>query len=247
MISIFVVEDEVRILETTLAMLAEVEGVNVVGSSSNLDGAYQGILNTKPDLLLLDVEIGAGSSFDLLEKFDEIDFKIIFITAHQKYALDAFKFSAIDFLLKPLSFSALESAIRKAGMVESTQTESVETLIHNLQVNQNDQKVILKTHDKIWILKLEEIVHCESDLSYTIFHTHTDRIIVSKTMGYYEELLSPYGFFRVHKSHVVNLNHVKKIHKIDGGEVELTNGSKVPISQRKKDEFFKLIETQGLA
>lgn len=233
-------------METTLAMLEELD-VEVAGSSSSLQGAYSGITKTNPNLVLLDVEIGSHTSFELLSKFESIDFKVIFITAHQKYAIDAFKFSAVDFLLKPLSFTALESAIQKAqdaGM--STQEQSLETLGHNLNNTKSRQKIILKTQDKIWVLELNEIVHCESDLSYTIFHTAKEQIMVSKTMGYYEDLLVPYGFYRVHKSHLVNLDHVRKIHKGDGGEAELSNGSVVPISQRKKEDFLKTLDQQGI-
>ena len=246
MITVFVVEDEVRILETTIAMVEEL-GLKIAGSASTIDSAYDGIQSTKPELLLLDVEIGTNTSFELLEKFNDFSFQVIFITAHQKYAVDAFKFSAIDFLLKPLSFTALEMAVAKASeSMKTSQKKSIETLRHNLDSNQKNQKIILKTQDKIWVLELNEIVHCESDLSYTIFHTDTERIIVSRTMGYYDELLSAYGFFRVHKSHLVNVRHVRKIHKTDGGEAELSNGSKIPISQRKKEEFLKSIESQGL-
>ncbi|MEO1255383.1 MAG: LytTR family DNA-binding domain-containing protein [Bacteroidota bacterium] len=246
MTKIFVVEDEVKILETTVEMIQEL-GHEVLGSASTIDAAYQGILSKKPDLVLLDVELGSATSFDLLQRFEQIDFQIIFITAHQKYALDAFKFSAVDFLLKPLSFKLLEAAIRKVEVSElNLQKGMIETLRYNLNTSQSEQKIILKTQDKIWILKLDEIIHCESDLSYTIFYTDKERIMVSKTMGYYDELLNTRGFFRVHKSHLVNLKHVKKIHKTDGGEAELSNGSKIPISQRKKEEFLSVIEFQGL-
>ena len=246
MISVFVVEDEVRILETTIAMVEEL-GYTVCGSAATIDRAYQGIVECHPDLVLLDIELGKETSFDLLSRFPSIDFQVLFITAHQKYALDAFKFSAVDFLLKPLSYSALEAALKRVDEVQpAQQKEQLETLQFNLANRQEEQKIILKTQDKIWILELHEIVFCESDLSYTIFHTASERIIVSKTMGYYEGLLTAYGFFRVHKSFLVNVNHVKKIHKMDGGEAELSNGSRVPISQRRKEEFLKLIDSQGL-
>ena len=247
MISVFIVEDEPHILETTREMVLEL-GYNVVGTASTLDAAFEKISSTKPDLVLLDVEIGNATSFDLLDRFERIDFKIIFITAHQKYALNAFRFSAMDFLLKPLSFSALELALQKvASLLTESQESSLDTLQHNLHASNQDQKIILKTQEKIEILRLEEIVHCESDLSYTIFHTALQRIMISKTMGYYEELLEPYGFFRIHKSHLINLSHVLRIHKTEGGEAELSTGARVPISQRRKEEFLRLVDQQGLS
>ncbi len=247
MISVFVVEDEENILKSTLAML-EHFAVKVLGFATEITDAYKQITLTKPQLVLLDVELGQEKSFDLLKKFDDNPpFQVVFITAHQKYALDAFRFSAIDFLLKPLSLSALEVAIERAEQsIQTEQNTALQTLRHNLQSANQDQKIILKTQDKIEILKLEEIIHCESDLSYTIFHTTAERIMVSKTMGYYEDLLTPHGFFRIHKSHLVNMKHIRKIHKSEGGEAELTNGTRIPISQRKKEQFLKLLDSQGL-
>lgn len=246
MISVFVVEDEKHILESTLSMLQEL-GFDVAGSASTIDDAYAGIRKSSPKLVLLDVEVGSRKSFELLEKFNRIEFKVIFVTAHQKYALDAFRFSAVDFLLKPLSMSALEVALKKATeSLTKDQDISLKALQYNLQTNSQDQKIILKTQDKIHVLKLEEIIHCESDQSYTIFHTLNGKIMVSKTLGYYDDLLSTHGFFRIHKSHLINLSHILQIHKADGGEVEMTDHSRIGISQRKKDEFLQQVDKLGL-
>jgi len=246
MISIFVVEDETRVLETHLAMLREL-GAHVVGSASTLESAFRCIKSTKPDLILLDVEIGSNTAFELLERFEVIDFKIIFITAHQKYALNAFRFSAIDFLLKPIDVSQLETSIEKVKqLLMKDQAVSIQALKHNLLSGDEDQKLILKTHDKIHVMKLEEIIRCESDQSYTVFHTLNDQIIVSRTLGYYEDLLSMFGFYRVHKSHLINLRHVVRIHKKDGGEVEMKNKDRVSISQRKRDDFFHKVDNLGI-
>ncbi len=246
MISIFVVEDEALILESTLSMLQELP-VSLKGSATNVDDAFAGISKTQPDLVLLDVEIGSQTSFDLLEKFPAIDFKIIFVTAHQKYALDAFKFSAIDFLLKPLRTLTLETAIKKAEeSIQKEQAISLQTLRYNLQATPQDQKIILKTQSKIYVLKLEEIVHCEADQSYTIFYTSQGKVVVSKAIGYFDDLLVAFDFYRVHKSYLINLKHIVQIHKADGGEVELSNASRVPISQRKREEFLLRIDSLGL-
>lgn len=244
MISTFVVEDESKILEVTLAMLATLD-VEVLGSASTIDDAYREIIKLRPDVVLLDVEVGKSTSFELLERFDSIEFKVIFITAHQKYALDAFKFSAIDFILKPISLSALKSSLARVDSVANNQS-AIKTLQDNLKSSPEEQKLILKTQEKIHILRLGEIMHCTSDLSYTTFYTTNETIIVSKTIGYYDELLSKYGFFRVHKSHLINLAHVHQIHKSEGTEVELTDGSRIPVSQRKKEDFLSLIDGQGL-
>lgn len=246
MIAVFIVEDEPNLLEATKEMVKEL-GHKVVGSASTMDEAHKGIVATHPELVLLDVELGSATSFELLEQLDQIDFQVIFITAHQKYALDAFRFSAVDFLLKPLSFSALEKAIMKVEHAkEGEQKQQLQTLQYNLNASAGEQKIILKTQEKIEILKLDEIVHCESDMSYTIFHTAKESIMVSRTMGYYEELLEPYGFFRLHRSHLINMQHIRKVHKTDAGEVELTTGARIPLSQRKREAFLKLLDKQGL-
>ena len=246
MISVYVVEDEVRVMESTLSQLEELN-VQVVGNAYTIDEAYEGIVHSKPDLVLLDVEIGSRKSFDLLEKFDSIPFKIIFVTAHQKYAVDAFRFSALDFLLKPMSMSALEVAVNKASeSLMKDQAISLQALRHNLESDHQNQKIILKTQEKIHVIKLEEIIHCESDQSYTVFHTMNGKIVVSKTLGYYDDLLSKFDFFRIHKSHLINLKHIVQIHKSDGGEVELSNGNLIGISQRKREDFLQRVDNLGL-
>ncbi|WP_462249371.1 LytR/AlgR family response regulator transcription factor [Ekhidna sp.] len=246
MISVFVVEDEVRVMEATVAMLDQLDVV-VVGTASNVEDAYNGIITNRPDVVLMDVELGKHKSFEVLERYHSIDFKIIFTTAHQKYALDAFKFSAVDFLLKPLNLNALEEGIRKASeSLIKDQTLKLKTLQYNLNAGIDDQKIILKTQTKVYVIKLDEIIHCESDQSYSIFHTIDSKIIVSKTLGYYDDLLSSFGFYRVHKSHLINLKHVVQIHRSDGGEVEMSNGQRLSISQRKKEDFLQRVDTLGL-
>ncbi|MEP0365425.1 MAG: LytTR family DNA-binding domain-containing protein [Cyclobacteriaceae bacterium] len=247
MIKVFVVEDEDKIRETTLAMLGDLD-VEVLGSAPTVDDAFQGIISKRPDLVLLDVELGRRSSFELLQKFQEIPFQVIFTTGHQKYAFDAFRFSAIDYLLKPLSVSKLKDAIDKAEQrLSLDNSPALHTLQHNLQANYDEQKIVLKTQDKIHVLKIREIIRCESDLSYTIFYTASEKIIVSKTLRHYDELLADSGFFRIHKSHLINLHHIVKIHKADGGEVEMSGGDRIGISQRKRDEFLQIIGRIGIS
>lgn len=247
MIAVFVVEDEAQILKTTLAMLEDLPA-QVVGSASNVEEAFRGIISKQPELVLLDIELGSKSSFDLLQRFDEIPFQVVFTTAHQKYAFEAFKFSAIDYLLKPLSFSLLEETIKKAQVsVKKNQLLSVQTLQHNLNTTPEEQKLILKTQDKIHVVKLSAIIRCDSDLSYTIFFTDLEKIIVSRTLGYYDDLLAAFGFYRIHKSHLINLQHIVQIHKSDGGEVEMVDGTRIGISQRRREDFFRLVDKLGLS
>lgn len=244
---IFVVEDEKNVREGTLAMLEDLPA-EVVGATGNIDDAFLAIKDTNPDLVILDIKLGEHTSFDLLAKFDRVPFKVLFVTAHSEYALRAFEFSAVNYLLKPLSFKALKENIEKASQaIGEASSFHLETLRYNLEAKK-DQKLVLKTLDKIHVVPIQTIVRCESDTSYTIFHlTSGERIIVSKTLLYYHELLSSLGFFRVHKSHLINIAHVVKIHKAEGGDVEMSDGSMIAIAQRKKEEFLELIAKIGLS
>ncbi len=246
MMKVFVVEDERNVLAGMIEMLKELP-VEVVGSAGNVQTAYDAILESHPELVLMDIKLGHQNSFQLLDLFDEISFKIVFVTAHQEFALNAFKFSAVDYLLKPIKFSALQEAIEKVqNTLSSHDRVSVDTLKANLAAEDQDQQLILKTQDKIYIFKINEIIRCESDQSYTIFYTEKEKVIISKTMGYYEDLLSPFGFIRIHKSHMINLTHVHQVLKSDGGSVLMSDGAEVGISQRKKEQFMRSLDQLGL-
>lgn len=246
MIKVFIVEDEEKILKTTLKILEDLP-VEVLGHATNIEDAFQGIISKRPDLLLLDIELGDSTSFELLDKFDELPFQVVFTTAHQKYALDAFKFSAIDYLLKPISISALKKVLERVGnTIDKSSEFSLRTLKYNLKHDSQDQKLILKTQEKIYVFKLNDIIRCDSDQSYTIFYTKDEKLIVSKTLGYYDDLLSKFGFYRVHKSHLINLHHIIQFHKYDG-EIEMIDGNRVSVSQRRKEEFLHLVGDLGLS
>lgn len=248
MISVYLVEDEENIREATLAMLEDLP-VKVQGAAANISDAYLGIKASNPELVILDIELGNHTSFDLLEQFQKIDFKVLFVTAHSEYAIKAFQFSAVNYLLKPLSFKSLAETISQISGIINSESNNlyVEALKFNLNESR-EKKVVLKTSDKIHVVHIDDIIKCESDTSYTIFFLASkEQIIVSKTLLYYHELLSSYGFYRVHKSHLINVTHVVKIHKAEGGDVEMSDSSLVPISQRKREEFLKVISEIGLS
>jgi len=244
---VFIVEDEKIILEGTIAMLQDLS-VQIVGHADNIDDAFLKIKFSEPDVVILDIKLGEHTSFDLLEKFKEIPFKVLFVTAHSEYAVKAFQFSAVNYILKPLSFKALSENIEKvSATLHDASAFHLDTLKYNLD-NDKTQKLVLKTVDKIHVVPIQSIIRCESDTSYTIFYIDSgEKIIVSKTLLYYHNLLSPYGFFRVHKSHLINISQVVKIHKAEGGDVEMKDGSMIAIAQRKKEEFLETIANIGLS
>jgi len=215
----------------------------VVAEASDVKSGVDAITNSKPDLVLLDIDMPDGTAFDLLEKIGNINFKIIFITAHSDYAIQAFKFSAVDFILKPIIstelFRALDKAEKSIGFEDLNL--KVNSLLANLNPENKKKKLILKSIDSILSVDISEIFYCESDGgSYTRFYLSDDRkFLVSRPLKEYDSLLWTYGFFRVHKSYLVNMNKITRYEKQDGGSVILNNQKEIPVSHRKREQFLE--------
>jgi len=244
MISIAIIDDEQKARETIINILGlsnfEIE---IVGEADSVDSAFKLIQEKAPDVVLLDINLPDGNGFDLLKKFDKINFKIIFITAHQEYAIQAFKFSAIDYILKPIRAAELFAAVEKAqdSFNKEETVLKISTLLSNLE---KLKKIVLKTAESIHIVNVQQIIRCQADVNYTTFFLEGDEtLLVSKPLKEYDELLSNAGFFRTHQSHLVNLEHILRYDKKDGGYLYMDNKSIVPVSTRKKEELFRLFET----
>jgi two-component system LytT family response regulator len=185
-----------------------------------------------------------GDAFILLEKVGNINFRIIFITAFEEYALKAIKFSALDYLLKPISLEELQLAIEKAEKqaVNELQLQIAE-LTNNLHPRL-EKRIVLRTAEKLHLIPLTEIVRCQAERNYCMFYLENGKkIIVSRPIKDFEEILTDQGFFRLHKSHIVNLSYVNSYVKADGGFVLLKDGTQLPLSLRKKNQLIKLFET----
>jgi len=243
MITIAVIDDEPKARETIVNLLAlSPLEVNVVGEAGDLKSAFALISGKSPDLVLLDIDLPDGTGFDLLKMFDHISFKVIFITAHHEHAIRAFKFSAIDYILKPIMaidlFSALEKT--KAEIDKEETVMKLSTLLSNLD---KLKKVVLKTAESIHIVNVSQIIRCEADVNYTNFFLEGGKkLLVSKPLKEFDELLSPAGFIRTHQSHLANLDHMLRYEKTDGGYLLMDDNSAVPVSVRKKEELFRLFE-----
>ena len=222
----------------------------VIAKADNIEAAHRKITTYKPDLVLLDIEMPFGSGFDLLNKFDKIDFDIIFITAYDHYALKAIKYAALDYLLKPVDLDELRQAIKKhqeKPREEDDRQKSYDTFMDNLQHPENHKgngrKVGLPDGGGLTFVNLDEILRCESEGNYTnIYLTSGKKILVAKTMGEYEEQFKGENFFRIHRSHLINVNHLKKF--VKGGSsshVLMSDGSKADVSRRKKSEFIEFL------
>ena len=244
---IMIVDDEKPTRELIKNMLLgfdmELE-INI--ESNNIKTALEQFDIFHPDILLLDIQMPDGNGFDVLRKIDQEKIHVIFITAYQEYAIQAIKFSAVDYILKPIDARELKESIEKALELmhfdQQNIKESLKVLEENL-IPQKRKKLVLRTQESNYIVSIDDIIRCESDKNYTFFYLQEGKkILVSKTLKDFDILLSPYNFCRVQQSHLINLNFVDRYDKIDGGSVIMKDNSSVPLSPQKKDIFFKMLE-----
>jgi two-component system, LytTR family, response regulator len=242
-----IVDDEpknVRILNKLLTDYCK--DVKIIGSAADSNEAMHLINELKPDLVFLDIEMPNGNAFDLLDKLMPIHFEIIFITAFENYSLKAFKYSALDYLLKPVSIEDLEIAVQKAKNQTNNKNINlqVKSLLQNINVaNKGLQKIAVHTLEGLEFLKIENIIRLEAKGSYTEFYLNDkSKIIGSKSIKEYEDLLSEDIFIRIHNSHIVNLNYIKKYHKGRGGYIILEDGKNIEVATRRKYDFLSRFE-----
>ncbi len=246
MIKIIVLEDEKPVLDTIAEIVQNYcEDTELIGVARNIGTAKKLIQKSNPDLVLLDINLPDGTSFDLLEQLKTIDFKIIFITAYEEFALQAIKLSAIDYLIKPIDPIELIHAIKKAKeAVDITNNNlKLSALLSNIRgIANKPKKIILKTVENIYLIDVNDIIRCESDGAYTRFYLNDGKkILISKVIKDYEEMLRAYGFLRVHKSHIINLNFIDRFEKADG-LIVLKDQSAIPVSVRKRESLLKIFQ-----
>lgn len=239
------IDDEPNVRKTLRTMLEQnCPQITVCGEASTVAESINLIENTNPQIVLLDIQLINGSGFDILQHFEPVPFKFIFITAYDQYAIKAFKFSALDYLLKPLDIDELTGAIER--VIENLQTEWQEEqfklLLENFKhTNTELKKIILKTAKSIHLVSVKDIVRLEADKGYTTFYmVKQSPIVVSHNLKEYEELLEEYGFYRPHNSHLVNLQHIVRFDKEEGGLLVMSDDSEVPVSYRKREVIFSL-------
>ncbi len=241
-----IIDDESHIRRTLSAMLAaECPNVDVVGTADGVESGLKAIEKFHPDLVLLDIKMADGTGFDLLRRAKPVNFRIIIITAFEEYAIKAFRFSAIDYLLKPVNADDLHEAVEKAaGSIGQDFAMQLKVLEENLSGKEPaERKIVLRTNDAVWLVKTKEISYCEADLGYTkFFLVNRSPIMVSGNLAEYEETLRESGFFRAHKSFLVNLSEVIRFEKGDGGFLVMSNNDRVPVASRKRDELLEIFE-----
>lgn len=219
--------------------------IEIINTARSVVDAAKVLRKVQPDILFLDIMLGDGTGFDVLEILPDLKSKIIFVTASDEFAIKAFKFAAIDYVLKPYTDNELSDAIDRAKQHIQPNKERLAILKDTLITpEKTPNKISLHTLDKISIVNLEDIIRCESDSNNTLFYLKNGKkIFVTKTLKYFADLLQPIGFLRIHQSHLVNLNYISAFIKADGGYLMLKNGENVPVSVRKKAEVIEILDT----
>lgn len=245
MLTAIIVEDmfdALRLLKSDIE--ANHSEIEIIDTAQSVVEAAKSLRKNQPDILFLDIMLGDGTGFDILEIFPDLKSKIIFVTASDEFALRAFKFAAIDYVLKPYSHEDLALAIKRAKEQLQPNKERLNILKDTLSApERKPDKISLHTLDKIIIVNLDDIVRCESDSNNTIFHLKDKRkIFVTKTLKYFSDMLKSYEFLRIHQSHLVNLQCISAYIKTDGGYLMLKNGENVPVSVRKKAEVIEILD-----
>ena len=248
MTRVIIIDDEqsaIDAIETILLDFCPL--IEIIAKSNNPVEAIKLINEKKPDIIFLDINMPQINGFELLNIIQERTFEVIFTTAYEEYAVKAFRANAIDFILKPVSISEVVEACNKAISklnLENKNLLKYKHLLESISV-QNEAKISFPTFEGIVFLTRSEIIRAEADLSYTILWLQNQKkLVVSKNISEIEKTINDINFFRVHKSHLVNLKHVNKYNLKDGGEIILSDNSKVELSRRKKDAFLDAICSQ---
>jgi two-component system LytT family response regulator len=252
MIKAILIDDDANLRTGLKGMLARyAPQIEVVGEAESVATGISTIESSASDVLFLDIQMGDGTGFDILEQLiqrnGKINQQIVFITAFEQYAIKAFRFSALDYLLKPVDPEDLKQVTDKIvqAVIKNSSNENVGILLENIRKKTEEfKRIVLSNSDGTHVFEVNDIIRCESEDNYTKFYIKNHKpILISKTLKEYEELLSPHGFERVHQSHLINMAYVKAFSKTDGFYIQMSDLSKVPVSVRKKDKFQNLIKS----
>lgn len=246
-----IVEDKPTAKEALEKLLGRyAKDIALVGWARDVKSAVAQIKQREPHILFLDIQLGAEQSFDILRQIDIANYHIIFTTAYEHYAIEAFTFSAIDYLLKPIDPERLQGAINRLRDREARANMNqamLDALLQNTNLKTSkSKKLVLSTMEMLHVVDTVEIVKCQSSLNYTTFFLEEGKeIMVSRTLKEYEEMLQSYGFFRVHKSWLINMEFLIGYDKREGGFAVMRDESKVPVSTNKREELMKILKEKA--
>lgn len=245
MLSGIIIDDEPNAIKTLELMIKRYcRNVNIAGTAGNIKSAIEEISSKNPDLIFLDIDLNPGSGFDILKQIPYNKYHIIFITAYNEYAIDAFRYCAVDYLLKPVNPELLIEAVQKV-VINKEQNKNkflkYEELIQKYD-NIHELKLALPTHKGIIYININEIILFKGDRNYTQVHLYSgQKITSSRNLQEFENQLNSVNFFRIHKSYLINMNYVKMLHKESGYYVEMTNGYSIAVPKSRKDTFMQLM------
>jgi two-component system, LytTR family, response regulator len=238
-----IVDDEIAQQELLQELLStNFPEIHIMALCSSVEEALETIPKLKPDLVFLDVKMPPKTGFDLLRELDTIDFEVIFTSSFEHFAIQAFRVSALDYLLKPIRIDDMRDAISKLELRKNTSLQplQIQNLLNNLQVSKSDSpRIALSSSTGLLFIKTSEVIRCTVERHMTLlFLENKSQIISTKTMKELDEVMTPLGFVRVHQSHLVNIKFVRKYFKGEGGQVEMEDGTVIEVSRRKKDELL---------
>ena len=241
---VIIIDDEKRTRSMLNKMITQTHfPLEVVEEADGVESGLLAIQKHQPDIVLLDIQMPDGSGFDLLDRLKTRNFEIIFITAHQEFAIRAIKFSALDYILKPVEIEELESSLENA--IDAIQTKSdlsirYDTLVNNLK--NNNKRIVIRTKSSMYVFDVKDIVHCQSDRNYTYFYLSDGRkIFTSRTLKDYEDILCSPDFIRCHRSHIININYLERYERREGGTIIMKDGTEIPLSRLSRERFLEIL------
>lgn len=242
-----IIEDEKKSRELLENMIRKnCSSVDLLGAAESVSKGVELARQYRPDLIFLDIEMADGTGFDLLKELEDLAFEVIFTTASDKYALKAIKFSALDYLLKPIDVDDLVKAVEKISekKTASSAIDNLKFLLQNFKRNDDQyHKITLPTGNAYEIVNVKDIIRCEAEGNYTKFFLNgSKKLLVSASLKHYEDLLPENEFIRIHHHHLININHVVRYLKSDGGYAVMSDGTQVEVSRRKKDAFLQRLQ-----
>jgi two-component system LytT family response regulator len=243
---IVIIDDEKDARQSLVTLLnTYCPEVEICGEADSVEQAYSVICQTKPSCILLDISMEDGTGFDLLDRFPNPAFHVIFVTAYDSYALKAFRYHAIDYLLKPIQVEELVTAINRINPDSfKDYIPKIQNLLESNKTRQFD-KITLTSMEGLVFINISDIIQLESSGSYTTFYLiNEEKHLVARPMKDFEDLMPEKSFFKIHQSHIININLVKKVLREDGGFAIMSNGLRIPIARRRKDEFLMTMKNR---
>lgn len=249
MLSAVIIDDESKARATLKELLNSVcTDIEIIGEADGVASGLQLLGNVQPDVVFIDIQMADGTGFDLLDKLPKLDFYIVFATAFEEFAIKAFRYHAMNYLTKPIDPDDLSKVCQqvKANKSDKLTRQGLNRLIESMQ-NKTIENITLSTNEGLIFLRLKDIIHLKSDGNYTYFYTKEDgKMMVSRILREFDNLLPDDLFLRIHQSHIINLREVRKFLREDGGYALMSDGTKVPISKRKKDNFLEKLKNLSL-